>query len=152
MLARTTGPRSGSRAGAGHRNLIAISDTAPASGQPASRSGIELTGPRSETDRMNASSSEVDALASAELTTPANSTKNATTSMASAASQSVREHSVPSTTNTAPVAISATWSGSRSRIRPPNVTNSSMASDPNAANVAMTGLPITFTLSAATPA
>ena len=127
---------------------MASSDTAPASSHPASRSGIELTGPVSETGRMNASSSEVDAPARAELTTPANSTKKPTISMARAASQATREASVPRQAKIAPVRISAVWSGSRSRIRPPNATNSSMDSDPKAANVAMTGLPITLMLSA----
>ncbi len=148
MQAWTTGRRSGSRAGAGHNSVMASRDAAPASSHPASRSGIELAGARSETGRMNASSSEVDAPARAELTTPANSTKKPTTSMARAASQAAREASVARQAKTAPVRIRATWSGSRSRIRPPNATNSSMDSDPNAAKVAMTGLPITLMLSA----
>jgi hypothetical protein len=86
---------------------MASSDTAPASSHPASRSGIELTGPRSETGRTKASRSEVDALARAELTTPANSTKKPTISMARAASQAAREASVPRQTKTAPVRIRA---------------------------------------------
>ena len=55
----------------------ANSDAAEAMPQPASRSGIEETGPGSETGRMNASSSVGVAPASTELTTPANSTPNA---------------------------------------------------------------------------
>ena len=53
--------------------------TADASAQPASRDGIADAGAVSETGRMNASSSEVVAPASTELTTPANRTPKPTT-------------------------------------------------------------------------
>ena len=127
---------------------MAISDAAPASSQPASRAGIEPTGPASETGRMKPSSSEVDALASTELTTPANRTAKPTTNIPIAASQTARAARVPRQTKTAPTAISDTCAASRSRIAPPKATNSSIASDPNAANVASVASPMTFSPSA----
>ena len=53
---------------------------------------------------MNASSNDTVAPASTELTTPAKSTPNPTTAIATAASQAEREASVPTHTNTAPTA------------------------------------------------
>ena len=87
--AATAGARSGPRVGAGHSNEIASSAATEARPQPSSRSGIVDAGLASETGRMNASSSDVDALASTELTTPAKSTQNATTAIEIAASQVV---------------------------------------------------------------
>ena len=66
-------------------------------------------GPGSETGRMKASSSDVVAPASTELTTPANSTPNATSAIATAATAGEREASVPRHTNTPPVTASAAW-------------------------------------------
>ncbi len=64
----------GPRVGVGHSSATASSAAPEAIAQPASRSGIERRGPGSDTGRMKASSSEVVAPASTELTTPANST------------------------------------------------------------------------------
>ena len=89
------GMRSGSREADGQSSAIAASAAAEARHQPASRSGIVDAGLASETGRMNERSSEVDALASTELTTPAKSTPNATRAMATAASQASRDASVP---------------------------------------------------------
>ena len=127
---------------------MAIRDAAPASSQPLSRAGIELTGPGSVTGRMNPSSSAVDALASTELTTPANRTAKPAMPIPIAASQTVRPARVPRQTKTAPTRISDTWAASRSRVRPPKATNSSIASEPNAANVASVTSPMTFSASA----
>ena len=55
---------------------------------------------------------------------------------------------MPRQTKAAPTTISDTWAASRSRSRPPNATKSSIARDPNAANVATVALPMTFSLSA----
>ena len=97
---------------------------------------------------MNESSSDVVAPARTELTTPANSTPNATSAIAIAASQAEREASVPRHTNTPPVTASAACARSRARIGPAKSTSSSIANEPNAANVANAGLPITRSPSA----
>src|ERR1700761_3512396 len=73
--------RIGSRVAAGHRNAIAITDAPAAIPQPATRSGICDAGPGSDTGRMNASSSDVVALAITELTTAENRTTKATTAI-----------------------------------------------------------------------
>ena len=99
---------------------------------------------------MNASSSVVDEPASTELTTPANSTANATSPIETAASSVEREHSVPTQMNAAPTAARASWAWSRSRIGPPNSTSRIMANEPNAANVAIWGSPMTSLPSAKT--
>ena len=67
---------------------------------------------------MNASNKEVLAAASTELTTPANSTQNATIAMAAVASHTVGDASVPTQTNTAPTMASDACACSRSRIGP----------------------------------
>ena len=59
------------------------------------------------TGRMNDSSSDVVAPASTELTTPANSTPKPTSAIATAASHTFCEASVPRHTNTAPTSASA---------------------------------------------
>ena len=93
---------------------------------------------------MNASSSAVVAPASTELTTPAKITPNPTTAIATAASHAFCEASVARQTNTPPVTASAACAWSRSAIGPPKSTRSSIAKDPNAANVATCGLPMTL--------
>ena len=50
---------------------------------------------------------------------------------------------MPSATKTPPVTASAAWAWSRARIGPGKSTSSSIAKEPNAANVATAGLPIT---------
>ena len=93
---------------------------------------------------MNASSSAVVAPASTELTTPAKITPNPATAIATAASHAAREASVATQTNTPPVTASAASAWSRSATGPPKSTRSSIAKDPNAANVATCGLPMTL--------
>ena len=93
---------------------------------------------------MNASSSAVLAPASTELTTPAKITPNPATAIATAASHTAREASVATQTNTPPVTASAASAWSRSATGPPKSTRSSIANDPNAANVATCGLPMTL--------
>jgi hypothetical protein len=73
--------RSGSAAGAGQSSRAATVAAAPAISQPASRSGIEDAGADSDTERMNARSSPVDAEARTELTTPLNNTAKPTTAI-----------------------------------------------------------------------
>ena len=111
---------------------------------PASRSGTADAGAASDTGKMNASSSDVVAPASTELTTPAKITPNPTTAIATAASHTVCEASVARQTNTPPVTASAACAWSRSAMGPPKSTRSSIAKDPNAANVATCGLPMTL--------
>src|ERR1700722_19356573 len=146
--AAAAAPRSRSRAGAGHRNAVATSATPAAIPHPASRSGTADAGAASDTGKMNASSSAVVAPASTELTTPAKITPNPTTAIATAASHAVCEASVARQTNTPPVTASAASAWSRSAIGPPKSTRSSIAKDPNAANVANCGLPMTLSPSA----
>ena len=55
---------------------------------------------------------------------------------------------MPSTTSTAPASASASCERRRSAIGPENDASSRLAKEPNAANAATCGLPITFTLSA----
>ena len=93
---------------------------------------------------MNASSSAVVAPASTELTTPAKITPNPATAIATAANHAVCEASVARQTNTPPVTASAASAWSRSAMGPPKSTRSSIAKDPNAANVATCGLPMTL--------
>src|SRR5215472_3532197 len=112
--------------------------------QPASRSGTADGGAASDTGKMNASSSAVVAPASTELTTPAKITPKPTTAIAAAASHAVCEASVARQTNTPPVTASAACAWSRSAMGPPKSTSSSIAKDPNAANVASCGLPMTL--------
>ena len=123
---------------------MATIETAPASPQPATRSGIEETGPGSDTGKMKASSSEVVAPASTELTTPANRIAKPTTAIASAATTVQREASVPRQMRTAQATTSALWASTRSRIGPEKSTSSSIANEPKAAKVARIGLPITL--------
>src|SRR5690242_16892243 len=93
--------RSGSRAGAGHRSAMANTDATADSDQPSIRAGTADSDPGRDTERMKASSSAVDEAARTELTTPANSTANASTPMPSTLSSVDREHSVPRHTNSA---------------------------------------------------
>ena len=55
-----------------------------------------------------------------------------------------RPANVPRQTRTAPAPASAVCANNRSRIDPEKSTSSKSANDPNAAKVAMTGLPITL--------
>src|SRR6185369_2769479 len=117
----------GSRAGAGQRKRTASSDATEASPQPASRDGIADAGAVSDTGRMKASSSEVVAPASTELTTPAKITPKPTSAIAAAASQALREATVPTQMNTAPTRQSDTCASTRSLIGPPKSTSNSSA-------------------------
>jgi hypothetical protein len=136
--------RSGSRVGAGQSTAITTSEAAEAIPQPASRAGIDDNGPAKVIGRMNASRSDVVAPASTELTTPEKSTPKATRAIATAESQTVRPANVPRQTRTAPTPASAACARNRSRIDPEKSTSSRSAKDPNAAKVAMTGLPMTL--------
>ena len=140
--------RIGSRVAAGQRITIAITDAPAAMPQPAIRSGICPAVPGSETGRMYASSSGVVALAITELTTAENSTTKATIAMPTTAIQVVRDASVPSEISPMQVTPSSTCDRTRSTIGPVKSTNSNIANEPNAANVATSGLPITLTPSA----
>ena len=93
---------------------------------------------------MKASSNDVVALASTELTTPAKITPKPTTAIATAPSQAERDTRVPANTKTAPTSTRAMWACRRSRIGPLKSTNKSIANEPNAANVAKVGSPITL--------
>ena len=132
-----------STAGAGHTNVTASTDSPPAIPQPASRSGICDAGPGNDTGRMKLSSSDVVAPASTELTTDENTIATATTVIAATARTSEREHSVPTDTSPPPTSTSAIWSRARSGNGPRKSTSSSVEIAPNAANVAVIGLPIT---------
>ena len=142
--AAIAGMRRGLRVGAGQSTAIATSAAPEARPQPIRRSGIVEAGLACETGRMKASSSEVEALASTELTTPAKSTANATSAIAAAASQGLREARVPRQTKTAPATASAACACSRSRMGPPKSTSSNIANEPKAAKVASSGLPNTL--------
>ena len=93
---------------------------------------------------MKASSSDVVAPASTELAMPANSTANATSAIATAATGVDCDASVPTHTKTPPTRASEACARRRSRIGPPKSTSSSIANEPNTANVASVGLPITL--------
>jgi hypothetical protein len=97
---------------------------------------------------MNASSKEVLDPASTELTTPEKITQKPTIAIETAATQTFREASVPRQTNAPPVRASASWACRRSRNEPPKSTSSSMENEPNAANVATAGSPISLSASA----
>jgi len=97
---------------------------------------------------MNESSSEVVAEAKTELTTPAKRTAKAMTAIAAVATASEFEASVPRHTKTPQTTESANWACRRSRIGPVKSTSSTMAKEPNAANVASAGLPMTRSPSA----
>jgi hypothetical protein len=105
---------------------------------PASGSTGEDTSP-SVTGRMNASSRDVVAPASTELTTAENRTANPTTAIESTDSQTVPATSAPTTTSTAPATASPTCACSRRRIVPEKSTSSSIANEPKAAKTATTG-------------
>ena len=92
---------------------------------------------------MKASSRDVVAPASVELTTPANRTPKPTTVIAAAATRALFDASVPMHTNTAPVAHSAACACRRSRSGPPKSTSSNSANDPNAAKNDVIALPMT---------
>jgi hypothetical protein len=140
--------RSPSRRGVGHSTATATNAAPPAIAHPASLSGSDAIPPASVTGRMNASSSDVVALARTELTTPAKITTKPTTAIATTASQTASEASVPSVTRTSPVSASAACACSRSRSGPLKSASSSIANEPNAANVARIGLAITSSPSA----
>jgi hypothetical protein len=140
--------RSGSRAGAGQSSPTASSAAPDARPQPARRSGIEEVGPASETGRMNASSNDVVAEASTELTTPANSTTKPTSTMETAPSASEFDASVPRHTNAPQTRESAACACRRPRMGPLKSTSRSIAKEPKAAKVATIGLPITRSPSA----
>jgi hypothetical protein len=97
---------------------------------------------------MKASSSDVAAPARTELTTPAKSTAKPMRPIAIAASQVLREASVPAHTRTPPASPSIACACNRSRIGPPKSTSTSVANDPNAANVASSAFPMTLSPSA----
>jgi hypothetical protein len=137
-----------SRAGAGHSSATAANAAPAAMPQPASRTGTDDTGPARDTGKMKASSSDVVAPASTELTTPAKTTPKPTTAIDTAASHTACDASVPRQTNTPPATASAACAWSRSRIGPLKSTSSSIAKDPKAANVASTALPMTLSPSA----
>ena len=99
--------------------------------------------PGSVTGRMNASSRDVLADASTELTVPANSTAKATIAIATTASQTGFDTSVPRATSTAPATASHTCAWMRSRMGPPKSTSMSMAKLPNAQKTATSALRIT---------
>ncbi len=104
---------------------------------------------RSVTGRMNASSSEVVAPASTELTTPGEDHREADDRHRQRRQpHALRERACRGTTNARPRRASAACACRRSRIGPPKSTSSSIANEPNAANVATTGLPITLSPSA----
>ncbi len=79
------------------------------------------------------SSSAVEELASTELTTPRNSTKNPTTTVATTATQVIRAASVPRQMSTTQATASSRWARSRCTIGPVYSTNSSIAKQPKAA-------------------
>ncbi len=136
--------RSGSLRGAGQSSVTAGRDTTPASTQPSNRSGIAEAGAGVVTGRMKLSRIDVLAPASAELTTPANSTTKPTTSIATAASHAVLETSVAGAMSTHPIATRKLCAASRSPSVPPKSASRSIANEPNAANVATSALPITW--------
>ena len=97
---------------------------------------------------MNANRRESVAPAKTELTTPAKSTPNPTITIPAAASHGEREQTVPTQTKTAPASARPACALRRSAIVPEKSTSSNIANEPNAANVASVGLPITRSPSA----
>ena len=71
--------------------------------------------------------------------TPAKMTENATTSVTGTASQSFWPASVPTTIRSSWVRTNVTWARSRSPIEPLNSTKSTVAREPKAAKLAITG-------------
>ena len=136
--------RSGSLRGAGQSSVTAGRDTTPASSQPSIRSGIADAGAGVVTGRMKLSRIDVLAPARAELTTPANITTKPTTSIAAAASHAFLEPSVAGAMSTHPIATRKLCAASRSPSVPPKSASSSIANEPNAANVATSGFPMTW--------
>ena len=128
--------RSGPRVGVGHSSATARNAAPAAIPQPARRSGIDEAGPGSVTGRMKASSSDVEAPASTELTTPAKITPKPTSAVAMAASHVVCETSVPRQTSALAASASVACACRRWRSGPPKSTSSSIANEPKAANVA----------------
>ncbi len=135
-------------AGAGHSTATAISAARLASPHPASRSGTADTGAGTDTGSMNARSSAVAAPASVELSTPEKSTANPTAAIAVAASHGSREAAVATQIKMAPAMASDACACSRCDIGPLKSTSSSIAKEPNAANVATSALPMTLSPSA----
>src|SRR5271156_2533548 len=130
-------------AGAGHSRPTANSEAAPAIAQPASRSGSDDTPPGRVEGRMNASRSAVLAPARTELTTPTNRITKPTTTIVTAASQALWDAKVPKQIKTQHATTSVAWLRRRSSIGPRKSVSSSSANDPNAANSAKVGSPIT---------
>ena len=104
--------------------------------------------PGSDSGRMNASSSDVEARGKHRADDPAKSTQKATSAIAIAASQGSRDARVPTQTRTPPASASVACDCSRSRIGPLKSTSTSVAKDPKAANVATLRLPMTRSPSA----
>ena len=97
---------------------------------------------------MNDKSNGVVTEARTELTTAAKRTANAISAMAAAANHVVRDTSVARQISPAHPPPSAAWFKRRSPIGPEKSASNSIANEPNAANVARVGLPITLSLSA----
>ena len=129
--------RSRSPGDGGEISSTAAVDTAEASHQPASRSGIMLTVPGVATGSTKGSSAAVTPEAAFGPATPAKKIPNATGIVTRTASQSIRFTAVPMISPMLPVTASPKCATSLSRLLPPNEAMTRFANPPNPANRAI---------------
>ena len=116
-------------------------DTAEASHQPASRSGIMLTVPAVATGRTKGNSAAMVPEAALGQATPRKKMPNVTGIVTRAASHSIPLTAVPMISPMLPVRASMKCATALSRLLPPNDTTTRLAKPPNAANRAICRLP-----------
>ena len=133
--------RSLSPGGGGDRNSTAMVETAEASHQPASRSGIVATVPGVATGSTKRSSAAFTPEAALGPATPAKKIPNVTGMVTSTASQVMPLTAVPMISATLPITASPRCAMSLSRRVPPNAAKIRFAKPPNAANRAICRLP-----------
>ena len=116
-------------------------DTAEASHQPASRSGIMPTVPAVATGRTKGNSAAMMPEAALGPATPKKNMPNVTGIVTSTASQVIPWTAVPMMSPMLPIRASMKCANSLSRLLPPNEPTTRLANPPNAANRAICRLP-----------
>ena len=137
----TAAARSRSPGDGGESTSTATVETAEASHQPASRSGIMLTVPGVATDSTKGNSAAMTPEAALGPATPAKKMPNVTGMVTRTASQSIPLTAVPMIRPTLPVSASPRCATALSRLLPPNEATTRLAKPPNAANRASCRLP-----------
>ena len=137
----TAAARSRSPGDGGENTSTATVDTAEASHQPASRSGIMLTVPAVATDRTKGNSAAMVPEAALGEATPRKKMPNVTGIVTRTASHWIPLTAVPMISPMLPIRASTKCATALSRLLPPNDATTRLAKPPNAANRAICRLP-----------